>query len=204
MLLLWTGVLTLYVVRLVDLAESTNRRYNNTGVLLTEQLNLYITMLRNPERKAELQACSNVIRIAIQLLKELESENAEAASAAAEVEHAISPLAAGARRGGSRPLCSGVIGCLVGGRRRLQATLGQLQVDVLGAEARMRLRGGAHEVADGAGGEAPSFHVKDAEKAEGGRVAVRCAGVGRLLEMVQPERGEHRVPVAIRRVRGDD
>ena len=72
LLLLWTAVLSTYVARLVSLAEQTNEKYNNTGVLLTEQLNLYITMLRNPAQKEELSVCSNVIRIAIQLLKDLE------------------------------------------------------------------------------------------------------------------------------------
>ena len=76
-LFLWTAVLCIYMMRFMNLASKTSQKYRNNAQLLTEQLNLYLRMLRKPEKQEELKTCNHVLKIASQLIKELEGDDAK-------------------------------------------------------------------------------------------------------------------------------
>ncbi|CAL1301050.1 unnamed protein product [Larinioides sclopetarius] len=50
-----------------------NKKYRNLSVLITEQINLYLHMEQKPHKKEELMLANNVLKLAADLLKELES-----------------------------------------------------------------------------------------------------------------------------------
>ncbi|RHZ32168.1 hypothetical protein DYB31_011712 [Aphanomyces astaci] len=57
------------------LGSNINRKYQNTSLLLTEQMNVYLKLLVTPEKKEKLLISNNVLKLASKLLKELNSPN---------------------------------------------------------------------------------------------------------------------------------
>uniref|UniRef100_S4RHN1 Putative homeodomain transcription factor 2 n=1 Tax=Petromyzon marinus TaxID=7757 RepID=S4RHN1_PETMA len=72
-LLAWSLSLGIFLLRFVTLGSETNKKYSNTSILLTEQINLYLKMEKKPNKKEELNLVNNVLKLATKLLKELDS-----------------------------------------------------------------------------------------------------------------------------------
>ncbi|KAM6146247.1 protein PHTF2 isoform 6-T6 [Phoenicopterus ruber ruber] len=72
-LIIWCISLTLFLLRFVTLGSETSKKYSNTSILLTEQINLYLKMEKKPNKKEELTLVNNVLKLATKLLKELDS-----------------------------------------------------------------------------------------------------------------------------------
>ncbi|XP_048355419.1 protein PHTF2 isoform X5 [Sphaerodactylus townsendi] len=72
-LAIWCISLTLFLLRFVTLGSETSKKYSNTSILLTEQINLYLKMEKKPNKKEELTLVNNVLKLATKLLKELDS-----------------------------------------------------------------------------------------------------------------------------------
>ncbi|CAC5383818.1 Putative homeodomain transcription factor 1,Putative homeodomain transcription factor,Putative homeodomain transcription factor 2 [Mytilus coruscus] len=72
-LLFWSMTLGVYLFRFLTLGLKINKKYRNLSVLITEQINLYLQMEQKPHKKEELMVANNVLKLAEDLLKELES-----------------------------------------------------------------------------------------------------------------------------------
>ncbi|CAG5132672.1 unnamed protein product [Candidula unifasciata] len=72
-LLVWCIALAVFLMRFMTLGLKINKKYGNLSVLITEQINLYLQMEQKPHKKEELILANNVLRLAEDLLKELES-----------------------------------------------------------------------------------------------------------------------------------
>uniref|UniRef100_A0A9J7ZSI0 PHTF1/2 N-terminal domain-containing protein n=1 Tax=Cyprinus carpio carpio TaxID=630221 RepID=A0A9J7ZSI0_CYPCA len=72
-LMIWCASLSLYLLRFVTLGSETSKKYSNTSILLTEQINLYLKMEKKPNKKEELTLVNNVLKLATKLLKELDA-----------------------------------------------------------------------------------------------------------------------------------
>ncbi|XP_043944256.1 protein PHTF2 isoform X2 [Protopterus annectens] len=72
-LVIWCVSLTLFLLRFITLGSETNKKYSNTSILLTEQINLYLKMEKKPNKKEELNLVNNVLKLATKLLKELDT-----------------------------------------------------------------------------------------------------------------------------------
>ncbi|XP_043086705.1 putative homeodomain transcription factor 2 isoform X4 [Puntigrus tetrazona] len=72
-LVIWCSSLSLYLLRFVTLGSETSKKYSNTSILLTEQINLYLKMEKKPNKKEELTLVNNVLKLATKLLKELDA-----------------------------------------------------------------------------------------------------------------------------------
>lgn len=72
-LMVWASSLILFLLRLATLGSETNRKYSNSSVLLTEQINLYLKMEKKPNKKEELSIVNNVLKLATKLMKELDT-----------------------------------------------------------------------------------------------------------------------------------
>uniref|UniRef100_A0A803T7A6 Putative homeodomain transcription factor 2 n=1 Tax=Anolis carolinensis TaxID=28377 RepID=A0A803T7A6_ANOCA len=72
-LVIWCISLTLFLLRFITLGSETSKKYSNTSILLTEQINLYLKMEKKPNKKEELTLVNNVLKLATKLLKELDS-----------------------------------------------------------------------------------------------------------------------------------
>ncbi|XP_028633946.1 putative homeodomain transcription factor 2 isoform X2 [Grammomys surdaster] len=72
-LVIWCISLTLFLLRFVTLGSETSKKYSNTSILLTEQINLYLKMEKKPNKKEELTLVNNVLKLATKLLRELDS-----------------------------------------------------------------------------------------------------------------------------------
>lgn len=72
-ILSWCLALGIYLLRFMTLGAKINKKYRNLSVLLTEQINLYVQMEQKPQKKDGLVLANNVLKLASQLLKELES-----------------------------------------------------------------------------------------------------------------------------------
>ncbi|KFM70185.1 putative homeodomain transcription factor, partial [Stegodyphus mimosarum] len=55
------------------IGSKINKKYRNLSVLITEQINLYLHMEQKPHKKEELILANNVLKLAADLLKELEN-----------------------------------------------------------------------------------------------------------------------------------
>ncbi|XP_058842107.1 protein PHTF2-like isoform X4 [Acipenser ruthenus] len=72
-LMIWCISLSLFLLRFVTLGSETSKKYSNTSILLTEQINLYLKMEKKPNKKDELILVNNVLKLATKLLKELDT-----------------------------------------------------------------------------------------------------------------------------------
>ncbi|XP_064199481.1 protein PHTF2-like isoform X3 [Anguilla rostrata] len=72
-LVIWCTSLSLFLLRFVTLGSETSKKYSNTSILLTEQINLYLKMEKKPNKKEELTLVNNVLKLATKLLKELDT-----------------------------------------------------------------------------------------------------------------------------------
>eukprot|EP00066_Takifugu_rubripes_P022403 XP_011611669.1 PREDICTED: putative homeodomain transcription factor 2 isoform X2 [Takifugu rubripes] len=72
-LVIWCSSLSLFLLRFVTLGSETSKKYSNTSILLTEQINLYLKMEKKPNKKEELTLVNNVLKLATKLLKELDT-----------------------------------------------------------------------------------------------------------------------------------
>ncbi|XP_065575045.1 protein phtf-like isoform X3 [Artemia franciscana] len=72
-ILCWCLVLGVFLLRFMTLGSKINRKYRSLSVLITEQINLYLQMEQKPSKKEELLLSNNVLKLAADLLKELES-----------------------------------------------------------------------------------------------------------------------------------
>jgi len=70
--LCWCLVLGVFLLRFMTLGSKINKKYRNLSVLITEQINLYLQMEQKPNKKEELMLANNVLKLAADLLKELE------------------------------------------------------------------------------------------------------------------------------------
>ena len=71
----WFLVSSVYLLRFLMLGSNINKKYQNTSLLLTEQMNLYLRMVQAPHKKDRLLISNNVLKLATKLLKELRSPN---------------------------------------------------------------------------------------------------------------------------------
>nr|XP_018901174.1 PREDICTED: putative homeodomain transcription factor isoform X2 [Bemisia tabaci] len=71
--LVWCLVLGFFLLRFMTLGTKINRKYRNLSVLITEQINLYLQIEQKPNKKEELMVANSVLKLAADLLKELES-----------------------------------------------------------------------------------------------------------------------------------
>uniref|UniRef100_A0A674BXW4 Putative homeodomain transcription factor 2 n=1 Tax=Salmo trutta TaxID=8032 RepID=A0A674BXW4_SALTR len=72
-LVIWCSSLSLFLLRFVTLGSETSKKYSNTSILLTEQINLYLKMEKKPNKKDDLTLVNNVLKLATKLLKELDA-----------------------------------------------------------------------------------------------------------------------------------
>ncbi|GAB0086776.1 Protein phtf [Sergentomyia squamirostris] len=70
--LIWSSALGTYLLRFMTLGTKLNRKYRSISVLITEQINLYLQIEQKPNKKEELMVANSVLKLAADLLKELE------------------------------------------------------------------------------------------------------------------------------------
>ncbi|CAG7824974.1 unnamed protein product [Allacma fusca] len=68
----WSMCLGIFLMRFMTLSSRISQKYRNLSVIITEQLNLYLKMEQKPHKKEELMVANNVLKLASELLKELE------------------------------------------------------------------------------------------------------------------------------------
>ncbi|KAG1688994.1 hypothetical protein DVH05_028518 [Phytophthora capsici] len=66
---------SVFMLRFMMLGSNINKKYQNTSLLLTEQMNVYLRLLAKPHKKEKLLVSNNVLKLACKLLKELNSPN---------------------------------------------------------------------------------------------------------------------------------
>ncbi|CAH1108072.1 unnamed protein product, partial [Psylliodes chrysocephalus] len=71
--LVWCIGLGILLLRFMTLGTKINKKYRNLSVLITEQINLHLQIEQKPHKKDELNVANNVLKLAIDLLKELEN-----------------------------------------------------------------------------------------------------------------------------------
>lgn len=71
--LMWSIGLGVFLLRFMTLGTKVNRKYRSTSVIITEQINLYLQIEQKPKKKEELMVANSVLKLAADLLKELES-----------------------------------------------------------------------------------------------------------------------------------
>lgn len=71
--LIWCFGLGVMLLRFITLGTKINKKYRNLSVLITEQINLHLQIEQKPHKKDELTVANNVLKLAIDLLKELEN-----------------------------------------------------------------------------------------------------------------------------------
>ncbi|XP_039259772.2 protein PHTF2-like [Styela clava] len=68
----WLLALAIFLLNFMTIGAQINRKYSNTSMLLTEQINLYLQMKQKPNKREELQRANSVLSIASKLIKEIE------------------------------------------------------------------------------------------------------------------------------------
>ncbi|XP_055601745.1 protein phtf isoform X2 [Uranotaenia lowii] len=71
--LMWSCAFGTFLLRFMTLGTKINKKYKSVSVLITEQINLYVQIEQKPNKKEELMISNNVLKLAADLLKELES-----------------------------------------------------------------------------------------------------------------------------------
>ncbi|XP_075973537.1 putative homeodomain transcription factor isoform X2 [Anticarsia gemmatalis] len=72
--MVWSCCLGIYLLRLLTLGSNVNRKYRGClSAILTEQINLHLAIEQRPESKEQLTVANNVLKLAADLLKELDS-----------------------------------------------------------------------------------------------------------------------------------
>uniref|UniRef100_A0A182K5R1 PHTF1/2 N-terminal domain-containing protein n=1 Tax=Anopheles christyi TaxID=43041 RepID=A0A182K5R1_9DIPT len=71
--LAWSCAFGTFLLRFMTLGTKINKKYKSVSVLITEQINLYVQIEQKPNKKEELMISNNVLKLAADLLKELES-----------------------------------------------------------------------------------------------------------------------------------
>ncbi|CCI49665.1 unnamed protein product [Albugo candida] len=71
----WCSLTSVFMLRFMMLGSRINKKYQNTSLLLTEQMNVYLRLLAKPHKKEKLLVSNNVLKLASKLLKELNSPN---------------------------------------------------------------------------------------------------------------------------------
>ncbi|CAH1176498.1 unnamed protein product [Phaedon cochleariae] len=71
--LIWCIGLGIFLLRFMTLGTKINKKYRNLSVLITEQINLHLQIEHKPHKKEEMNIANNVLKLAIDLLKELEN-----------------------------------------------------------------------------------------------------------------------------------
>ncbi|XP_065202605.1 protein phtf [Planococcus citri] len=69
----WCIVIGFFMLRFMTLGTKINRKYRNLSTIITEQINLYLQIEQKPNKKEELMVANSVLKLAADLLKELES-----------------------------------------------------------------------------------------------------------------------------------
>ncbi|XP_039754224.1 protein phtf isoform X2 [Pararge aegeria] len=72
--MVWSCCLGIYLMRLITVGSNVNRKYRGClSAILTEQINLHLAIEQRPESKEQLTVANNVLKLAADLLKELDS-----------------------------------------------------------------------------------------------------------------------------------
>ncbi|XP_058810861.1 protein phtf isoform X2 [Phymastichus coffea] len=71
--LFWSFSLGLFILRFMTLGTKINKKYRNLSILITEQINLYLQIEQKPHKKEEFMVANSVLKLAADLIKELES-----------------------------------------------------------------------------------------------------------------------------------
>ena len=71
--LMWSCALGAFLLRFMTLGSKINKKYRSISVLITEQINLYVQIEQKPQKKEELSVSNSVLKLASDLLKELDS-----------------------------------------------------------------------------------------------------------------------------------
>lgn len=73
-LLVWCFCIWTFVLRFMAIGFKTNIKYRNCmSMVITEQINLYLQMEKKPEKKDELIVVNSVLKLAADLLKEIDN-----------------------------------------------------------------------------------------------------------------------------------
>ncbi|XP_050683226.1 protein phtf isoform X2 [Leptidea sinapis] len=72
--MVWSCCLGVYLLRLLTLGSNVNKKYRGClSAILTEQINLHLAIEQRPESKEQLTVANNVLKLAADLLKELDA-----------------------------------------------------------------------------------------------------------------------------------
>ncbi|XP_028027076.1 putative homeodomain transcription factor 2 isoform X1 [Bombyx mandarina] len=72
--MVWICCLGIYLLRLITLGSNVNKKYRGClSAILTEQINLHLAIEQRPESKDQLTVANNVLKLAADLLKELDA-----------------------------------------------------------------------------------------------------------------------------------
>lgn len=73
-MIFWSLAIGIYIMRLMILGSRINQKYrSNLSVLITEQINLHLQLERKPQKKDDLMLANHVLKLAADLIKELEA-----------------------------------------------------------------------------------------------------------------------------------
>lgn len=73
-LVIWCLCIWTYMLRFMTIGFRINKKYRNCmSMVITEQINLYLQMEKTPGKKDELTVVNNVLKLAADLLKEIEN-----------------------------------------------------------------------------------------------------------------------------------
>ncbi|KAL7648822.1 UNVERIFIED_CONTAM: hypothetical protein RMT77_000729 [Armadillidium vulgare] len=108
----WCFAVSIYLIRFMTLGALINKKYSNPSVLITEQINMYLHMEQNPQKKDNLMLANNVLKLVSVLLKELDSPFKISGLSANTLLYNITKF-------GILSACSGVLSNLLGFKLKL-------------------------------------------------------------------------------------